>query len=465
MSIASSCAANSLASLLHAHRSLFDMSATPSTLPATAGAARDHTGGPDRTPARAILTVLLALALPGGASAGAGPPAKAASSGGRASTSKRVRAKKETTIYWSPAAVRPRRAIVEEGSVIALDVGPGKAGPGCREAWAPVAGGGFLCPDAVEPTQAPVRAAPPLLDGLLPFVFVHRQESKAFSYAFLPGEGADKQRLYRRGKLLDESRYKRHVPSRFRGWNLESHPLPDRDLVPGWTVAAEAPVYATPSTSATPVARLARHTPLLVSRRPAATGWRQVRDAQGRRTLGFMREDDKLRYWVESAPVQGLGEGETWLDIDVGQQMIALRRLGVGPVYVTLVSTGLVERPSPLGVFRLEHKLAYRSMGNLPDSADRYFIENVPWAMYFLPNFAIHGAYWHDEFGNRRSHGCVNLAPRDARFIYEQVPPKHQPGFFHTFASEQAPGAVVRLRDSSRDAISRGGTVRGGTQS
>jgi lipoprotein-anchoring transpeptidase ErfK/SrfK len=403
---------------------------------------------------------LLLFTQQGDASAGSGTRAAKATP---SAPSTRVRVKAETTIYWTSAAVRPRRAIVASGGVVELDGGRGKSGPGCRADWLPVAGGGFLCSDTVEPTKELARAMPPLVDGLLPFVFVHRLESKAFSYAFLPGDGANKSRLLRRGKVLDESRYKRHTPSRFRGRDLEHHPLPNRNLVPGWAVADATPVYASPSASRAPVMKLDRHTPVLVGRRPAAQGWRQVRNAEGDRTLGFVPEDGKVRYWVEAAPVPGLADGETWLDIDVGQQMIALRTTGAGPVYVTLVSSGLAERPSPLGVYHLQHKLAYRSMGNLPDSADQYFIENVPWAMYFLPNFAIHGAYWHDEFGNRRSHGCVNLAPRDARYIYDRVPPRQQPGFFKTFASDRAPGAVVRLRDSTRSVVSRGRPVRGGS--
>jgi hypothetical protein len=404
------------------------------------------------------LSGIALVGLASGATNTPAPLAKPATMGGSPPSpepGKRVRAKRETAIYWSPAAVRPRRAIVHKGSVVALDGGQGKSGRGCRESWLPVAGGGFLCSDAVEATDDPVRDATELVDNLLPFVYVHRLETKAFSYAYLPGKGADKTRLFRRGKSLDESRYQLHTPSRFHGRNLERHPIADRGYVSGWAVVADAPVFAKPTSESAVSARLDLHTPLLVGRESAASGWRKVRDAEGKRTLGYMREDGKLRYWVDAEPVTGLSEGETWMDIDVGQQMIALRSFGTGPTYVTLISSGLYERPSPLGVYRLDHKLAYRSMGNLPFSDDKYYVENVPWTMYFKPNFAIHGAYWHNEFGNRRSHGCVNLAPRDARYIYQRVTPSSQPGFFETFASERAPGTVVRLRDSERSRISR----------
>jgi lipoprotein-anchoring transpeptidase ErfK/SrfK len=281
-------------------------------------------------------------------------------------------------------------------------------------------------------------------------VFVHRLDTKAYSYAYLPGEGSEHEQLFRRGKPLDPTRYTLHEPSKFQGRNLEERPVTQRNLVPGWIVADETPLYRTPSTAEAPVRRLPRHTPLLVARHPAAKGFREVRDEAGQRVLGFVKDDGRLRYWVTAPAVKGLAEGEAWIDIDVGQQMIGLRTEGAGLSYVTLISSGLPERPTPLGVFRVEHKLAYRSMGNLPHSADKYFIENIPWAMYFLPYYAIHGAYWHNEFGNRRSHGCVNLAPRDALYIYERVPPRQQRGFFKTFASERAPGAVVRVRDSAR---------------
>jgi hypothetical protein len=396
-----------------------------------------------------LLVSLLAIPLAHGGSQRPAPARKKTSSSSPLLSGPHVRAKKDATVYWRPAAVRPRRALVEEGSVIVLSDERKKAGAGCRSDWVAVAGGGYLCMDDFEPTRDRVHTVPALIDDILPFTYVHRLDTIAFSYAYLPGEGAQHKQLFRGGRLLDESRYTLHTPSRFHGRDLERNPVNGRDLVPGWTVTADVPVYAKPSAAEKPVSRLARHTPLLVGRRPAAPGWREVRDADGRRRLGFMKDDATLRHWVGAAPVEGLAEGETWLDIDVGQQMLAMRTFGTGPVYVTLVSSGLTDRPSPLGVFRLEHKLAYRSMGNFPHSRDKYFIENVPWTMYFLPEYAIHGAYWHDEFGNRRSHGCVNLAPRDARYIYDRLPPLHQPGFFKTFASDYAPGAVVRLRDSA----------------
>ena len=47
-----------------------------------------------------------------------------------------------------------------------------------------------------------------------------------------------------------------------------------------------------------------------------------------------------------------------------------------------------------------------------------YYLENVPYVMYFFEDYALHGAYWHNNFGYQMSHGCVNIAPSDAGWIY-----------------------------------------------
>lgn len=60
--------------------------------------------------------------------------------------------------------------------------------------------------------------------------------------------------------------------------------------------------------------------------------------------------------------------------------------------------------------------------GPLPDAApdDYYDLPGVPWNLYFtMEGAVIHGAYWHQNFGTPYSHGCVNLAPNDAKILYE----------------------------------------------
>ena len=52
------------------------------------------------------------------------------------------------------------------------------------------------------------------------------------------------------------------------------------------------------------------------------------------------------------------------------------------------------------------------------DWSDYYYLEDVPWTMYYDEARALHGAYWHNGFGYARSHGCVNLGPGDALWLY-----------------------------------------------
>lgn len=86
------------------------------------------------------------------------------------------------------------------------------------------------------------------------------------------------------------------------------------------------------------------------------------------------------------------------------------------------ISTGLELTPTPQGTFTIFKKTPSRYMqGPLPNLSDKqvYDLPGVPWNLYFTHGGAvIHGAYWHNSFGSRYSHGCVNLSPENARKIY-----------------------------------------------
>ncbi len=86
------------------------------------------------------------------------------------------------------------------------------------------------------------------------------------------------------------------------------------------------------------------------------------------------------------------------------------------------ISTGLELTPTPRGTFTVFKKTPSRYMqGPLPNipGGDYYDLPGVPWNLYFTEGGAvIHGAYWHNSFGSRYSHGCVNLEPKLARELY-----------------------------------------------
>jgi hypothetical protein len=85
------------------------------------------------------------------------------------------------------------------------------------------------------------------------------------------------------------------------------------------------------------------------------------------------------------------------------------------------VSTGLEFTPTPLGTFTIYRKTPARYMqGPIPGVSNQYYdLPGVPWDLYFTTDGAvIHGAYWHNHFGEPWSHGCVNLAPQEAKKLY-----------------------------------------------
>jgi hypothetical protein len=84
------------------------------------------------------------------------------------------------------------------------------------------------------------------------------------------------------------------------------------------------------------------------------------------------------------------------------------------------------------------------------DKESVYSVADVPWTMYYDRDFALHTAYWHDGFGSPRSHGCVNLSPRDARLLYHWSSPDVPPGWTTVYGNTDVPGSLVRVR-SNRD--------------
>ncbi|MCC6613526.1 MAG: L,D-transpeptidase [Anaerolineae bacterium] len=108
---------------------------------------------------------------------------------------------------------------------------------------------------------------------------------------------------------------------------------------------------------------------------------------------------------------------ERWVSVDLYEQvMIAYE--GNTPVYTSLVSSGMSDWPTNEGFFHVYVRYPRTLMSGAEGKPDFYFLEEVPWTMYFDGDIALHGAYWHDGFGYRRSHGCVNLSITDAAWLY-----------------------------------------------
>jgi lipoprotein-anchoring transpeptidase ErfK/SrfK len=109
--------------------------------------------------------------------------------------------------------------------------------------------------------------------------------------------------------------------------------------------------------------------------------------------------------------------GEHWVHIDLSEQVLVAYD-GDTPVFATLVSTGKTPGMTPVGVHRVQMKHVATSMRDQPIEDEAYSIDDVPWTQYFQGSVALHGAFWHAGFGIERSHGCVNLSPADARWLF-----------------------------------------------
>jgi lipoprotein-anchoring transpeptidase ErfK/SrfK len=110
---------------------------------------------------------------------------------------------------------------------------------------------------------------------------------------------------------------------------------------------------------------------------------------------------------------------QRWVGVDLEQQVLVAYD-GGQPMFAALVATGLDASPTTPGLFHVFFRTHERAMSRGDINAPfYYFMEDVPYTMYFDDNHALHGAYWHDEFGQQRSHGCVNLSLTDAYWVYD----------------------------------------------
>ena len=104
--------------------------------------------------------------------------------------------------------------------------------------------------------------------------------------------------------------------------------------------------------------------------------------------------------------------GQRWIEINRRSQLLTAWQ-GNKALYTILVSTGKSDTPTPAGIFQIQTKYPTARM-----QGEDYNVSDVPNVMYYSGNYAIHGAYWHRSFGIPISHGCTNVAPDHAAWLY-----------------------------------------------
>ncbi len=142
----------------------------------------------------------------------------------------------------------------------------------------------------------------------------------------------------------------------------------------------------------------------------------------------------------------GVPSTAKWVHVSLAQQSLVAYE-GDTPVFVTLVSTGKEGHETPTGLFQIQSKHVSTTMDDEMSPDGAYSIEDVPWTMYFQGNFALHGAFWHSAFGTVHSHGCVNIAPADARWLFQWTTPGLPAAWHGVFADRRNQGTWVFISE------------------
>jgi len=106
-----------------------------------------------------------------------------------------------------------------------------------------------------------------------------------------------------------------------------------------------------------------------------------------------------------------------WIDVNLEEQTLAVYENNQ-MIYATIIATGdepMFTRP---GLFPIYKKMELETMQGERGTSNFYYLENVPWTMYFDKARALHGAYWRARLGYPQSHGCVNMYPGDAHWLF-----------------------------------------------
>ncbi len=350
-------------------------------------------------------------------------------------------------------------------------------GKGCSgEGWARVDQQGFVCLREAAPSRRQGKPLPTLAAGrVVPFIYGKPRADRAGKLlapvpryrsveALLRGDAPvdhleahhqyafiESRRVAGGVVLLDRSRrvvraeaLQLERPSEFRGRELAPRSVL-ADEVMAWSAEAPTLVRVAPGLAAEVVGRIDYHRELTLASTPVRQDGVDWYALQGEGMPAGYVSDQDVRRWIPDEPLVGVGADEVWLDIELEEQTLAVYR-GERPIFVTLISSGAGKNPTPRGLFRIWHKQAVGDMRSQPGDADSYTVEDVPWVQYFHRRFALHTAFWHNKFGRRRSHGCVNLSPRDAAYLFGLTTPEMPGGWTFTYEYEDAAGTTLRIR-------------------
>jgi L,D-transpeptidase catalytic domain len=137
---------------------------------------------------------------------------------------------------------------------------------------------------------------------------------------------------------------------------------------------------------------------------------------------------------LQKAPKWAKETNAPWIEVSIGRQSLIAYE-GEKAVYATVVSTGEAGLEDPetskstkTGIFRIHTKHLTTTMAS-DVVGEEFELKDIPYVQYFEAGYALHAAYWHDDFGTPRSHGCINLSPEDAKWLFQWTEPKLPDGW------------------------------------
>ncbi len=370
----------------------------------------------------------------------------------------------DTPVWLAPAVDAGRRGALDAGG--RLRFFRVRRGEGCNGEWAEIGPLAWVCTSTLKPASEPPSApAPPTVrEGLpLDYYFVNAQGSLGYASLQDAGQVAPITR-YEPGFALAMTEFSRQADGERYGRTQHGAWVPLRDLVPigaparlgvtlsdegkapAWVIAEHARLRQSPSRGARIAGTVPHHQRVEVSERreEGKTTWLRISDD------GWLPDRD-VAQWRPSPPPAELAEGEPWIDVDLEEQVVTAYA-GAHPLYAAPASTGRgpegSELATPRGLFRIWIKLRTSTMDNFEqlEARELYAIEAVPWVMFFDAGYGLHGAFWHNHFGEKRSHGCVNLTPADAQWFFEWTSPHLPAGWSAVLPTTYEPGTWVSIR-------------------
>jgi lipoprotein-anchoring transpeptidase ErfK/SrfK len=213
--------------------------------------------------------------------------------------------------------------------------------------------------------------------------------------------------------------------------------VPSAELAPQgwWGEVSQANVRAGPTTDAPVVGEFAggEHVKVLAEEQGDAVGgdptWYRL---DGGRFAGGYVHASLVQHLpppqpTVAPPPEGTQLGDKpWIVVDRPAHTLTLLKSGQ-PVFVTYVSLGQAGKDTPEGNYTTWGKYRADRMSNAanPDADHGYNVPNVPFVQYYKDGgFAIHGTYWHDQFGTDESQGCINVTWTDAAYLFGQTLPQ-----------------------------------------